>query len=392
MKTKQTSADPKDRDTVTPYVYTGLDDHAFHETLSGFVDKARGQVEEVGLTLYCCILPGLQDATRRFEEHSNDPEYRLDGCRGIEEYIKKIGLNPATVRKWRQRQKERMFLQALTLLPGQQRKCKHCGQEQGHDSACPSNRSPLPPTEGKILTQQCIRMAQTLVGPSVQPLAERIKKAIQMAEAICEAAQGGSYEHVRFEEPVPEAPQPPPIAGDPVPEPEPGTLEALRQTVSRMADTGEISDALERFVTELLTPVLANHPYSPTYHVSVSISRQGQYAQWSTRDRIDIGDWVEFVGGGSVRLLKLIGDGKLGLGRVIGVDELRRPRICWHDGTGWKKAYSFFENDGRVRVLYDWQAAERYLEPFNSYPKPPASTAEAQNPELQTKEEKVAAA
>ena len=66
-------------------------------------------------------------------------------------------------------------------------------------------------TEEKILAEQCVRMAQTLVGPSVQPLAERVKKVIRMAEAVREAAQGGSYEHVKFEEPP--APQPPPIKG-----------------------------------------------------------------------------------------------------------------------------------------------------------------------------------
>jgi phenylpyruvate tautomerase PptA (4-oxalocrotonate tautomerase family) len=160
-----------------------------------------------------------------------------------------------------------------------------------------------------------------------------------------------------------EAPQPPPIVGDPVPEPEPGTLEALRQRLSRMADTEEMSKALAKFVTDLLTPVLANHPYSPSHRVSVAISRKDKH-------RVDVGDWVEFVGGCSERLLKLIGDGKLGLGRVVGADELhRRPKVRWHDGGEWKKPYSLFANDGRVHVLYDWQAAERYPEAFSSYPR-----------------------
>jgi hypothetical protein len=144
------SASTAERDGVTPigsantpsdapYLYAGMNDDAFHTTLVGFVEQAMQQTSDLGLTLYCRILPGLQDAQRRFDEHTDDPEYRLDGCAGIEQYISKLGLKPATVRKWRQREKERMFLQSLKLLPGMRKKCKQCGQEQGHTAACPKN-------------------------------------------------------------------------------------------------------------------------------------------------------------------------------------------------------------------------------------------------------------
>lgn len=189
-----------------------------------------------------------------------------------------------------------------------------------------------------------------------------------------------------------EVPQPPPIAGNPVPEPEPGTLEELRQRLSRMADTEEMSKALAKFVTDLLTPVLANHPYSPSHRVSVAISRKD-------KRRVDVGDWVGFVGGRSERLLKLIGEGKLGLGRVVGEDEFHRPRVRWHDGREWKKPYSLFENDGRVHVLYGWQAVERYPEAFKSYPsdaggktvppKPPTSVDAPVTSTVSTNEEAV---
>jgi alkylated DNA repair dioxygenase AlkB len=358
-----------------PYVYAGLNDDAFNTTLMGFVEQARRQTADVGLTLYCRILPGLQDAQRRFEEHKGDPNYRLNGCAGIEEYIRKAGLNPATIRKWRQREKERMFLQSLNLLPGMKKKCKRCGQEEGHTATCPKNaigtlRNPETETEEKILASQCVRMAQTLVGRSVQPLAERVKKVIIMAEAVREAAQGGSYEHVRFEEPsapssaqdpVPELPQPPPIGGEPVLEPEPGTLEELRQRIACMADTDEIEKALKKFFDELVAPLLEHHAYAPAHHVSVSVRRHRN----DHRDRISVGDWLEYRGRDR-RLTEQIG-AERSLGRVIGKDVLFRPRVRWYSGgKEWLKPYSLF-GQSSVRVLFDFQAAEHYPEEFNSY-------------------------
>jgi hypothetical protein len=80
----------RDSDTLTPlapdapYIYADLDDKTFHSTLSHFVKQAQGQYADSGLTLYYRVLPGLQDAQRRFIEHEGDPQYRLDGCSGIE--------------------------------------------------------------------------------------------------------------------------------------------------------------------------------------------------------------------------------------------------------------------------------------------------------------------
>jgi hypothetical protein len=390
---------PSERDSVTltnsvdrppeaPYVYAGLNDDAFHTTFVGFVEQARQQTADLGLTLYCRILPGFQDAQRRFEEHSDDPNYRLDGCAGIEAYIVKQGFKPATLRKWRQREKERMFLQALKLLPGMRKKCKYCGQEHGHTAACPKNAArPLPhpktETEEKVLAEQCVLMAQTLVGPSVQPLADRVKKVIHMAEAVREAAQGGSYEHVRFEEPsapssgqepVPEPPQPPPISGDPVPEPEPGTLEELRQRIARIADTREINKALEEFLSRLVAPLLERHAYAPSHHDSVSVRRHKD----NPRERISLDDWLEYRGE-DPRITEQIGTEK-SLGRVVGEDALGRPRVRWYSGSKkWIKPYSLFD-ESSVRVLFDFQAAENYAEAFRSYP-PEQSTASEGEPE-----------
>jgi uncharacterized small protein (DUF1192 family) len=143
---------PPDRDTVTlrapapdaPYVYVGLDDQTFHITLSGFVQQVQGQYAECGLTLYYRILPGLEDAERRFRDNDGDPTYTLEGCKGIEEYIKELGLKPATIRKWRQRDKERRFMREVKLLTGESAPCGECGKEKGHKPTCSSYVKPEP--------------------------------------------------------------------------------------------------------------------------------------------------------------------------------------------------------------------------------------------------------
>ena len=134
-----------ERDSVTlaplaadaPYIYDSLDDQTFHRTLSDFVQQAQGQYAEFGLTLYYRILPGLQDAQRRFGEHRDEPDYRLDGCAGIEQYVKKLGLTPARVRKWRQRDKERQFVREVKLLAGGSPTCPQCGRGKGHAPSGP---------------------------------------------------------------------------------------------------------------------------------------------------------------------------------------------------------------------------------------------------------------
>src|SRR5664280_3523582 len=106
----------------TPYQYAGLDDKTFTKTLAKFVEQGKKQAEELGSTLYYKILPGLQDARRRFAEHKGDTQYRLNGCTGIEQFTRKLGLKPATVRKWRQREKERLFNAEVKLLLGKEEK------------------------------------------------------------------------------------------------------------------------------------------------------------------------------------------------------------------------------------------------------------------------------
>jgi hypothetical protein len=164
-------------------------------------------------------------------------------------------------------------------------------------------------------------------------------------------------------------PQRPPIAGDPAPEPDPGSVEEMRQGLAMMADTDDIEAALEKFLLMSSKPLVLHHPYAPSHTVRVIVDRVG--------GRIALGDWLEYQGNDD-RLDKQIGRHKT-LGRVVGNDALHRPQVRWHDGKYWhKKPYSLFaEGNSAVRVLYDWQAAGQYPEPFITYPTkkvPPAKT------------------
>jgi hypothetical protein len=194
-----------------------------------------------------------------------------------------------------------------------------------------------------------------LTGESIQDSGTRIRRAAELALDLQRAiAEGKLFESAR---PV-ALPEPPPIAGEPVPEPDPGTFEDLRQRVFHMADTAEIDQEIKEYLQELAKPLVEDHPYQMSVQVSVSVSRE--------HGRLVDGDWLEYLSGGT-RLQKLIG-GSITVGRITGLDELRRPKVRWHDGKEWKKPYSLFENDGRVRVLFDWQAAERFPKEVRTYP------------------------
>jgi hypothetical protein len=195
---------------------------------------------------------------------------------------------------------------------------------------------------------------------------ERAKQVAAPARTLAEAVvkQGlGSKFPVALEilnladVPVPDV-QP---AGDPVPDPDPGVMEALRQRVNLMADTADIDHALQEFFSGLIQPLLEHHPYSLSPRISVQVSRKSEH-------RIDEGDWVEYKGG-DTQLTKLAGRDKT-LGRVVGVDKLGRPRIRWHNGQEWTKPYTLFysHNAWSLRVLFAFQATERFPEAYGSYP------------------------
>jgi hypothetical protein len=349
---------PPERDTVTPlspapdapYVFAVLDDPTFHSTLSSFVQQAQAQYADFSLTLYYRILPGLQDAQRRFKDHEKDSAYRLDGCKGIEEYIRKLGLNPASVRKWRQRDKERQSMREIKLLAGGPEACPECGQGKKHAPSCSHYVAPLPlppesETEAKILAEQCLRMTNALLGPSVDPLPERVKKVISMAESVQEASAGGRYDAADFALPIPSS-EPESV---PVSEPDPDSLEELRQRIGRMADTDDIKVAVQTYLDGLLKPLCDGGLI-----LSLTVN-----AQRSGRERIDIGDWVELISrDGTAQQI----------GRVVDRDKLLRPVIRWFEAAEWQKPRSLYANSGdHPHVLSAAEAQDKYSDEFACY-------------------------
>jgi hypothetical protein len=162
---------------------------------------------------------------------------------------------------------------------------------------------------------------------------------------------------------VPSPVSPRPILGETISEPDPGSLEEFRQTLHRIADTEDMERALRQRLAELVAPLVTGHPHgSVSQNITVRISRP-------SKQRIDVGDWMEYGGKTkSDRLTEQIGSDRA-LGCVVGEDMLDRPKVLWHDGKQWmKKPYSLFDPDA-VRVLFDWQAAEKYPDAFNSYPR-----------------------
>jgi hypothetical protein len=105
-------------------------------------------------------------------KHKGNPDYRLDGCAGIGQYVKKLGLTPARVRKWRQRDKERQFTREIKLLAGGSTTCPECGRGKGHAPSCQRYDS-----EGHLTeTQQAV--VQALVGQGFKK-----KDAVAMVKA-----------------------------------------------------------------------------------------------------------------------------------------------------------------------------------------------------------------
>jgi hypothetical protein len=220
-------------------------------------------------------------------------------------------------------------------------------------------------TGPELLAEYAANLLEALTGKSINSDAMRVTRATEMAKDLQRALDEG-----KLLDPVPSVatallPQQPPIIGDPVTEPDPGTLEELRQRLSRLADTYEMNSVLGDFVRRLVNPLLEHHAHKPTFGVSISVSRD-------KRPRIADGDWVEYRGGNE-RLSKQ-GVKDRCLGCVVGEDKLKRPRIRWYDDQQWRKPYSLVEDyfqshtlDSGVHVLFDYQAAERYPEAFGSY-------------------------
>jgi len=86
------------------------------------------------------------------------------------------------VRKWRQREKERLFNAEVKAASRKEEKRTYI---EGGPGPLPRPESE---TEKGILAEQCIKMTHTLLDFPLSRLPERVKKAIRMAESVMEAA------------------------------------------------------------------------------------------------------------------------------------------------------------------------------------------------------------
>ena len=121
----ETSTNIQERDTVTldllngsePSIgvetpnFSAMTETQFHLTMVKATDKANEYAEQHGLAIYQIILPGLEFAKAQFAEGKT-----VNGCTGIEAYIKSLGLQPPTIRKWRERAANRDFLKQINQL------------------------------------------------------------------------------------------------------------------------------------------------------------------------------------------------------------------------------------------------------------------------------------
>src|ERR1039458_3707601 len=121
----ETSTNIQERDTVTldllngsePSIgvetpnFSAMTETQFHLTMVKATDKANEYAEQHGLAIYQIILPGLEFAKAQFAEGKT-----VNGCTGIEAYIKSLGLQPPTIRKWRERAANRDLLKKINQL------------------------------------------------------------------------------------------------------------------------------------------------------------------------------------------------------------------------------------------------------------------------------------
>ena len=100
---------------VTPD-FESMDDQTYNAAMVEARNEFYGYGVVSGLVLAKKVLPGIDDAARRFQEHKADKDYRLNGQDNLTTFIHSLGYKPATVRKWRQRLREQELIQKIKLL------------------------------------------------------------------------------------------------------------------------------------------------------------------------------------------------------------------------------------------------------------------------------------
>jgi len=110
-------------------------------------------------------------------------------------------------------------------------------------------------TASELLAEHAHRMLEVLTGKSIRNDAMRISRAAELAEDLQRTIKEGKlFDSAPVVSVLP--PQPPPVRGDRVPEPDPGTIEELRQRISRVADTSVTTDGQDSLATTVPTPTV----------------------------------------------------------------------------------------------------------------------------------------
>ena len=277
-------------ENIKPNVYTDFTVEALHAEILDSRDKIAGCIREQRREVIIRLLPGLAEMQTRYEAKGarNDLNEKLGLPKktGFYDYVESIGLNPATLRKWRERYAAE---RQLAILVGEKPKIKKKVSGENGNQRDIVTEVEVPEIPAKIVWDAAVRLSSQMLSV-LRTDTEKLKLATEFAGELKHMVDDGSYQFPRLLPPAPiSVLPPPPIAGDPVPEPDPGTLEELRQRISRMADTDEIEEALEAFFRDFVTPLLEHHLYTPSLRVEVSVHRENY-------DRIATGDWVERMG------------------------------------------------------------------------------------------------
>jgi hypothetical protein len=93
--------------------YASMTTDNFHESLIGSIDQMQENNMQAGLILATKVLPGLDDAKRRFNAGET-----IDAYNKIEAYTKSLGFTPEQVRQWRSRLKKKELAKLIEHNPG----------------------------------------------------------------------------------------------------------------------------------------------------------------------------------------------------------------------------------------------------------------------------------
>jgi hypothetical protein len=102
---------------VTPH-FAGVDDQTYNTAMVEARNEFQVHGVKAGLVLAKKVLPGIDDAARRFQEHKVDKDYRLNGQDNLTAYVHSLGYKPATLREWKQRlrDQELKLVQKIKVL------------------------------------------------------------------------------------------------------------------------------------------------------------------------------------------------------------------------------------------------------------------------------------